>query len=59
MRDGSTEYGIQVEFELGQVLQAYIPLSACDRLAQRDFPVPITFIYGDLDWTLRVDGEAY
>ena len=23
------------------------------------FEVPVSFLYGELDWTLRVDGDAY
>jgi len=37
---------------------AHIPLATKDRLLNKDFPVPISFIYGDDDWVVKeVDGN--
>ena len=48
MRDGSTEYAIFICFELGMF--AVNPLETEDRLGNPDFPVPVSFFYGDIDW---------
>ncbi|TNV79164.1 hypothetical protein FGO68_gene16455 [Halteria grandinella] len=48
MREGSTEYAIFICFQLG--LYAHHPLEDPTRLGNEDFPIPITFYYGDRDW---------
>lgn len=48
MRDGSSEYAIFICFEPG--MWARNPLETEDRLANPDFPIPVSFFYGDRDW---------
>ena len=50
MREGTTEYAIHIMFNPG--LQAHLPLGARDKLGSPEFPIPISFIYGDSDWTV-------
>ena len=57
MSPGTSEYAVQVEFEFG--LQARGPLSGPNKLGQENFPIPVSFLYGVLDWTVKVDGDAY
>ena len=57
MRPGTSEYAVQVEFEFG--LQARAPLSSPTKLGKKGFPIPVTFLYGKLDWTVKCDGDAY
>ena len=56
MRPGTTEYSLQVMFD--PALQAYHPLGTDQKLASPNFPVPISFIYGEEDWMLQVDDDA-
>ena len=56
MRPGATEYALMVMFELGLVCP--IPLGAKDRLGAPDFPIPVSFIYGDSDWVLMVEEDG-
>lgn len=53
MRPGTTEYAIMILFELGLVPK--ISLGHPDRLANPNFPIPVSFIYGDRDWVVLVD----
>lgn len=39
-------------------LQAYHPLGTDKKLASSEFPIPISFFYGDQDWVLYVDDNA-
>ena len=55
-RRGTTEYAIMINFELG--MQAKIPLSNHDVLGNPNYPVPISFVYGDNDWVPRTDEGA-
>ena len=48
MREGTTEYAIQVMFTPG--LMAYEALGADDKLGCPNFPIPVSFFYGDKDW---------
>lgn len=57
MRPGTTEFALFVEFRVG--LQAYYPLTLESKLCQPNFPKPISFIYGELDWTPQLDKDAY
>jgi hypothetical protein len=45
MRQGTTEYALMVLFNSN--LLAKIPLSNNDRLADPNFPLPISIIFGD------------
>jgi hypothetical protein len=56
MREGTTEYAIQVMFTPG--LMAYEPLGADDKLGCPNFPIPVSFFYGDKDWVPEVDEDA-
>jgi cardiolipin-specific phospholipase len=48
MRDGSSEYAIFICFEPG--MWPINPLENSDRLGNSDFPIPVSFFYGDVDW---------
>jgi len=48
MREGSTEYAIFICFVLG--MYAVNPLELDNRLGNPEFDLPISFIYGDIDW---------
>lgn len=49
MREGSTEYALFTCFELGMF--AVNPLGADTRLAHPEYPIAISFFFGDRDWT--------
>jgi len=53
MRDGTTEYAVQVMFNTD--LQAKYPLGTHDKLASPEFSKPVSFFYGDSDWAIQVD----
>ena len=55
MRNGTTEYAPMINFN--QTLQAYIPLGTSRKLANKNFDVPISFIYGDNDWVLDIEED--
>ena len=46
MREGSTEYALFIQFELG--MWAINPLETRERLGS--LPIPVSFFYGDRDW---------
>jgi len=48
---------IMVEFEAG--IQARVPLTNKEKLCCEKFPLDLSFIYGEHDWTLRIDKDAY
>ena len=56
MRKGTTEYAIHLMFN--PTLTAHLPLGSPEKLGRPDFPVPISFFYGDEDWVLNVDEDA-
>lgn len=56
MRRGTTEYAILIMFN--PTLTAHLPLGTPDKLGNPDFPVPISFFYGDEDWVANVDEDA-
>ncbi len=53
----TTEMAIMVEFEAG--IQARLPLTNKDKLCTDKFPLAVSFIYGEHDWTLRIDKDSY
>ena len=48
MKDGSTEYAIFVQFQLG--MYAVKPLEIAEKLGNKELNLPISFFYGDIDW---------
>jgi hypothetical protein len=56
MRRGTTEYAIMLMFN--PTLTAELPLGTKDKLGNPEFPVPISFFYGDEDWVVNVDEDA-
>lgn len=38
-------------------LEAHLPLGTKEKLANPEFPIPVSFIYGDNDWTRVVDQD--
>jgi hypothetical protein len=55
MREGTTEYAPMINFSL--TLKAHLPLGIKEKLMNPDFPLPITFIYGDNDWVLFIEED--
>ena len=55
MRNGTTEYAIHLMFNAN--LHAHLPLGAKDKLGSPNFPIPVSFYYGDDDWVKFVDEE--
>lgn len=56
MREGTTEYAIYIMFT--PCLTPHLPLGTDKKLRKKDFPIPISFIYGDVDWTPFVDENS-
>lgn len=48
MRPGTTEYALMILFNLG--LLAHLPLGTKEKLLSPDFPIAVSFIYGENDW---------
>mgnify|MGYP001037924200 CR=1 FL=1 len=53
MREGTSEFALLVMFTQG--IQAHIPLGTDDKLASPNFPVPISYVLGDVDWVRFCD----
>jgi len=56
-RDGTTEVAIMVNFGIN--LKSHLPLGTEEKLANPDFPIPISFIYGDNDWVYHFVDQDY
>ena len=56
-RAGTTEFGLNICFDLSLYCKA-TPLAHPSRLGNAEFPVPVSFVYGQHDWVRRVDEEA-
>jgi len=56
LRPGTTEYAILVSFGVGLV--CHLPLESVEKLADPNFPIPVSFIYGDNDWVTNIEEEA-
>lgn len=54
-RPGTTEFGLMICFNFS--LQAHLPLGTPEKLLREDFPIPVSFIYGENDWTRVVDQD--
>ena len=52
-RKGTSEYALIICFKQG--LKPDYPLGTEEKLFNPDFPCPFSFVYGDNDWTRRVD----
>jgi pimeloyl-ACP methyl ester carboxylesterase len=48
MRKSTTDCSIIISFSLGLI--CHDPLNTKDKLSSGSFPIPVSFIYGDLDW---------
>jgi len=55
MQKGTTEYAIMVNFDFS--LYPAIPLGTPELLANPQFPIPVSFAYGEQDWTRVVDDD--
>lgn len=51
-----TEYALLVNFD--QNMQAKLPLGSPKKLGRKNFPIPISIIFGDDDWALIYDQGA-
>ena len=49
MRRGSTEYALCIMFKLGMFAINYLEHE--NYLANPEFKMPMSFFYGDIDWT--------
>ena len=56
MSPSTSDRGLILAFNQGCV--AALPLGAPDKLGDPDFPIPVSYIYGETDWARYVD-EAY
>jgi len=56
MRPGTTEFALMICFSLG-LYSNVVPLGHETKLANKEFPIPISFVYGDEDWVRRVDSD--
>jgi len=54
-RSGTTEAALMVNFDL--TLHAYLPLGTEDKLANPNFPIPVSFFYGSRDWVRNIDQD--
>lgn len=57
MRPGTTEYALMICFDI-MLYCRYPPLANPERMASKEFPIPVSFIYGDADWVLSLEGDA-
>ena len=55
MRAPSTEYVIYTSFEFGMFAKR--PLETEEFLGNPDFPLAVSFFYGDIDWMDKTSGE--
>lgn len=55
MRPGTSEHGIMVCFNFS--LQTTLALGTAEKLLNPEFPIPLSFVYGDKDWTRVVDQD--
>ena len=51
--NGTSEYALLINFT--KALQCYLPLATPQKLADPDFPIPISIVLGDDDWMREVD----
>lgn len=56
MRPASTETCIMILFAPGMV--CHHPLEAADKLGNKEFSVPVNFIYGENDWVPLYEEQA-
>lgn len=56
MRPPSSEIALMINFDM--YMTPYISLSLPEKLGKSDFPLPFSFIYGDMDWVARIDDGA-
>lgn len=56
-RKPTTEKGLMIDFK--PVCQAYYPLTNPEKLCKENFPKPVSIIYGEQDWTDKLDGDSY
>ena len=54
-RSGTTEAALMVNFDL--TLHAHLPLGTEDKLADPNFPIPVSFFYGSRDWVRMIDKD--
>lgn len=54
-RKGAPEAALMVNFDFS--LQPYLPLGSDLRLGNPNFPIPLSFIYGENDWARIVDQD--
>ena len=56
MREGTQEMALLINFD--SMLQTFLPLGVPEKLANPDFPIPISVILGDQDWVMQCDDGA-
>lgn len=56
MREGTTEYAPMINFTV--TLQAYLPLGTPNKVGSPDFPLPLSFIYGEDDWVHHLEEDV-
>ena len=55
MRKSTSDYALMITFN--QALVAALPLGTPEKLANPDFPIPVSFIMGDVDWVRFADED--
>jgi hypothetical protein len=56
MREGTQEMALLINFDSG--IHAYLPLGVASKLANPNFPVPISIVLGETDWVKICDDGA-
>ena len=54
-RDGTTEYAPMMNFTMS--LNAHVSLGVPGKVCDKDYPLPLSFIYGDHDWVQGIEGD--
>ena len=55
MRKSTSDYALMITFN--QALVAALPLGTRNKLSNPDFPIPVSFVMGDVDWVRFADED--
>lgn len=55
MKKSTSDYSLMILFNQG--MQAQLPLGTPDKLANPNFPIPVSFIMGSEDWVRYLDED--
>lgn len=54
--DSHQEMGLMIMFNLK--LEADFPLGIPEKLMSKEFPIPVSIMFGDVDWVRGLEAEA-